>query len=267
MAATTANQIAKHPVSPAQETRTTLRLPGELTATGLVLKSGLSYESWEAAGTMLRTIDGGVQWWLGDWLNYGEAAYGEKYSQALSETDYAYQTLMNAAYVSSRFDISRRRENLSFSHHADVAALEPALQDKWLAHAEQHKLSQKAFRAALREARLAPTVSSDGDLQQLNIRVSKSLIEKIKRIATESGESLQGFISREMDTLFSGRNLQQGLVSDADLERVFCTWFARKYDVTEVSALNEVGIFRSCSILEAVGRILHACVMNAYYPE
>ena len=40
------------------------------------------YAEWEQCGAVLRQIDGAVQWWLGDWLNYGEHAYGEQYSQA-----------------------------------------------------------------------------------------------------------------------------------------------------------------------------------------
>ena len=46
------------------------------------------------------------------------------------------QTLANEKYVSSRFEISRRRESLSFSHHSEVAALEPKQQDDWLDKAE-----------------------------------------------------------------------------------------------------------------------------------
>lgn len=54
---------------------------------------------------------------LGDWLNYGENAYGEMYSQVMDETGFSLQTLTNDKYVASKIEIYRRREILSWSHH------------------------------------------------------------------------------------------------------------------------------------------------------
>ena len=47
-----------------------------LDRTGLVVMGSPPYAEWEQCGAVLRQIDGAVQWWLGDWLNYGEHAYG-----------------------------------------------------------------------------------------------------------------------------------------------------------------------------------------------
>jgi hypothetical protein len=44
----------------------------------------------------------------------------------------AYQTCMNAAGVCRAFETSRRREDLSFQHHAEVASLAPAEADALL---------------------------------------------------------------------------------------------------------------------------------------
>jgi hypothetical protein len=38
----------------------------------------------------------------------------------------AYQTCRDSAWVASRFELSRRKDNLTFNHHAEVAALPPA---------------------------------------------------------------------------------------------------------------------------------------------
>jgi hypothetical protein len=46
-----------------------------------------------------------------------------------------YQTCRNLAWVAGEVELSRRRDNLSFSHHAEIADLPPAKQDKWLARA------------------------------------------------------------------------------------------------------------------------------------
>ena len=126
-----------------------LALPGQVTATSLLLPEALPYEQWEEIGRKLHFIEGAVQWWLGDWLRYGERTYGEMYSQALDATDKSYQTLANAVWVAEKFGFSRRRENLSFSHHVEVAALEPPEQDRWLDKAEVEGWTRATLRAAV----------------------------------------------------------------------------------------------------------------------
>jgi len=112
-------------------------LPGiKTTQTALIIPEGTPFEEWESIGGKLRQVAGAVQWWIGDWLNFGEKHYGEKYAQALDATDYDYGTLRNKAWVSSRFELSRRHDNLSFSHHQEVASLDPDEADKLLAQAE-----------------------------------------------------------------------------------------------------------------------------------
>ncbi|MDA2921099.1 hypothetical protein MYX76_16680 [Desulfobacterota bacterium AH_259_B03_O07] len=71
------------------------------------------------------------RFWLGDWLNYGERKYGEKYSQALEQTDYEYDTLRKFGYVSDRVEIGNRFPELDWTHHMVVAPLEPKEQIKW----------------------------------------------------------------------------------------------------------------------------------------
>jgi hypothetical protein len=54
-------------------------------------------------------------------LNFGEGKYGEMYSQALDATKLSYSHLHHAKAVAARFEIGRRRPNLSWSHHHEVA--------------------------------------------------------------------------------------------------------------------------------------------------
>lgn len=84
--------------------------------------------------------------YVGDWLNYGERSYGETYAQALEETDYSYQGLADAKYVSGRIEISRRRENIPFSIHREVASLPPEQQDRLLQEAERDGLTVREVR-------------------------------------------------------------------------------------------------------------------------
>src|SRR4030042_1838208 len=107
----------------------------EITAVGLGMPDDLTFERWEQIGQTLRKIEGARLWWFGDWCNFGERKYGEKYSQALEAGDYEYGTLRDAAWVADRIELSRRRDNCSFSMHREVAPLDEADQDRWLAPA------------------------------------------------------------------------------------------------------------------------------------
>lgn len=110
----------------------------------------LDLDEWVYHGVRLGAIGRGVAWWIGDWVNYGNARFGEKYVRAARITGYDLQSLMNMAYVASRFGISRRRENLSWSHHAEVAPLSEPEQELWLNIAAERRLSVRSFRAELR---------------------------------------------------------------------------------------------------------------------
>ena len=96
----------------------------ELTRVGWMPSTNLGLAEWSAVGRRFGEIGRCSQWWLGDWIHYGNAKFGERYSRAVKLTGYDVQSLMNMVYVASRFEISRRRENLSWSHHATLASLE-----------------------------------------------------------------------------------------------------------------------------------------------
>jgi hypothetical protein len=113
----------------------------------------MDLRSWLEHGRRFGLAGRASGWWIGDWLNYGAQRYGEKYSRAARVTGYDVQTLMNMAYVASRFEISRRRETLSWSHHAEVAPLEPADQERWLEVAAQERLSVRCLRTEIRRER------------------------------------------------------------------------------------------------------------------
>jgi hypothetical protein len=75
---------------------------------------------------------------LGDWWAYGEHRYGDRKAivEAPGWTGPSYQTCRNAATICRSFGLSRRRDNLSFKHHAEVAALPAPEADRLLAAAE-----------------------------------------------------------------------------------------------------------------------------------
>jgi N6-adenosine-specific RNA methylase IME4 len=107
-------------------------------------------------GNALKQMERSVMWWIGDWVNFGERRYGEKYAQALEATPYEYATLRDAAWVAGRIELSRRRDNLSWSHHRVAAALATQEEaDEILARAVAEKLSRNDLRAEV--ARLKST--------------------------------------------------------------------------------------------------------------
>lgn len=131
---------------------TDLTIPGRISATALALPDDLAFEDWERTGEQLRLITEACQWWVGDWLNYGERNYGEKYAQALDHTDYDYGTLATFAWVAKHVEVSTRIETLSWSHHRQVAPLGPADQDRWLTAAEANEWSVGQLRKQIKGA-------------------------------------------------------------------------------------------------------------------
>jgi hypothetical protein len=127
--------------------------PAALTATSWSPSAELPVADWIEQGRWLGAVGRASGWWMGDWIRYGNARYGEKYGQAARLTGYDCQSLMNMAYVAGRYEVSRRRESLSFSHHAELAALPPRDQELWLDRVEAGALSVRALRLELREAR------------------------------------------------------------------------------------------------------------------
>lgn len=92
------------------------------------------------------------QWWLGDWVRYGTTRWGEKYKEAARITGYDVKTLRNIVYVAEQVEVSRRRDNLTWSHHAEVCALGPEEQDKWLDLAASQRMTVADLRIELRGA-------------------------------------------------------------------------------------------------------------------
>jgi hypothetical protein len=112
----------------------------------------MDHPEWIAAGRRLGGISRCNQWWLGDWLRYGTAKWGEKYVEAARITGYDVRSLANMASIAASFDLSRRRDNLTWSHHAAVAGLTSGEQEKWLDLAATQRLSVQDLRIELRSA-------------------------------------------------------------------------------------------------------------------
>jgi hypothetical protein len=127
---------------------------------GLLLPRRLSFETWRQIGSQIVSAVNSCAWWVGDWLVYGENSYGDRYGQAIADTSLDYKTLRNYSWVAKKFPMSRRRDSLSFGHHAEVAALTEAEQDKWLTQAERFTWSRNELRRQIHAIRLTNQAES-----------------------------------------------------------------------------------------------------------
>lgn len=119
---------------------------------GMQFPQRLSFEKWVRIGCQLSSIATSAAWCLGDWLVYGESHFTDRYRMAIEETSLDYQTLRNYAWVTRRFSLSRRRDSLSFGHHAEVAALPEPEQEYWLRKSEELSWSRNRLRAEVRKS-------------------------------------------------------------------------------------------------------------------
>ncbi|MFD8546313.1 LmbU family transcriptional regulator [Streptomyces sp. NPDC059649] len=170
------------------------------TKVGLQLPTGLTYENWERAGRQLSGIVNSSSWWLGDWLVYGKDHYEDRYERAAHALGLRYQTLRNYAWVSRRFSMHRRRGELSFQHHAEVASLPVEEQEHWLDKAEQNEWSTKQLRNSMRLAQgTGDEVQQQGERTQ-QLAVPTTRLQRWHVAAARSGVDLEKWVLITLDS-------------------------------------------------------------------
>lgn len=140
--------------------------------TGLALPPDIPLDEWSRIGRQIFVVHESSSWWLGDWLIYGQSQYPDRYKRAIAETSLDYQTLRNYAWVARRFSISRRRESLSFQHHAELASLPESEQDEWLDRAEKFAWSRNGLRNRLKASRNSGQNGDKTTHDRLNIQMN-----------------------------------------------------------------------------------------------
>jgi hypothetical protein len=131
-----------------------------ITPNGLDIYEQITFDEWLDCGQHLWEVRRRIQWCIGDWLEFGERKWGEKYAQAVSVTEYHPQTLKNLAAVSRSFPDKKYRGqyHLSHSHFAAVAAKDIPADKKaeFLQAAVDNGMSREDVRAAVRSWRGEP---------------------------------------------------------------------------------------------------------------
>lgn len=170
--------------------------------TTLLLPPSLPMEAWSRIGRQIFSISESSAWWLGDWLIYGQSQYPDRYKRAVEETSLDYQTLRNYAWVARRFATERRRDELSFQHHAELASLSEPEQDRWLELAARSRWSRTELRKRVRASRLA-AAPKDGVARtqalKLKVNVPPARKQLWQDAAATSGQDLLGWIVAKLD--------------------------------------------------------------------
>lgn len=138
----------------------------------LKFSNDITYDEWMAYGKKLAKRYSNIQWLIGDWINYGEAKWGEKYAQAEDDLSFSQGTLRNYASICARIPPENRNPKLRFHQIKHVAPLEPRQQRKIIDFASEHEMT--------------------GD----------DILEAVQRITKKETKlkSIEGFVMHEYDT-------------------------------------------------------------------
>jgi hypothetical protein len=190
---------------------------------GLQLPRRLPFDAWLEVGRRLAAVVNSSAWCLGDWLIYGEIFFTGRYREAVERTSLDYQTLRNYAWVARKIPFSRRRETLSFGHHAEVAALPEPEQDYWLRKAHDLGWSRNQIRREIRESlrqrnadvveqqqpRRAGALPATGEVRShepaalseltIQMKVTTDQIELFRQAAGQSGYSIDDWALLVLD--------------------------------------------------------------------
>ena len=160
-------------------------------AASLELRSSMSFDEWAGVGERIARIASGAAWALGEWLLFGERRFGARYRSAIEATDLDYQTLRNYAWVARNVAAGRRREELSFQHHAEVASLPGPEQDLWLHRAVMHGWSRNELRRRMRAERRGERAAP---ATVVRVEVSSDVAERWRQAAEVADQALPEWV-------------------------------------------------------------------------
>lgn len=211
-----------------------MEIPGcEFTPTRLKLPDSLTYDQWERIGRQLQLAGMAIQWWIGDWLVYGEFRWREKYAQAIQVTGKAEQTLMNYQFVAKAISPSRRREEVDFSTHAEVAGLKEEDQDRILSKAAKEKSTVRAVRREAEAIRRANRPKPPDDEIILSKEARTFLDEYMAELALWPDKFPPGLSQSEREAV---EKMIYGQGSDA-------LWLKNRTAQAEYAAITELFSF------------------------
>lgn len=171
-----------------------------LTRVGLRFPRGLEFAEWERAGHRLTRIADTSAWCLGDWVVYGKTHYPDRYARAVDATGLDYGTLRNYASVARRVPLSRRRDKLSFQHHAEVASLPADAQEEWLDRAVKRGWSRNQLRHQIRLDRGQRSEPNKPEAALRRLSFDAELVDRWRDAAESSGIEFEKWMISTLDS-------------------------------------------------------------------
>jgi N6-adenosine-specific RNA methylase IME4 len=121
----------------------------------------LDFDEWVERGRSLCGQWKRQGWEIGDWWRDGSHRYGERAKAAARGIfGLEFGTLRNLGRVAEAFETSRRRDVLTFNHHAEVAALPEEQADYLLERAVKEELSTRELRVEVSKIRNAAQIQA-----------------------------------------------------------------------------------------------------------
>lgn len=151
-------------------------------------------DEWLKRGRQIAKRIDGTCWDIGDWLNEGERQWGETYRWASEITGLAQSTLHAYASVARRFNSSIRQKDLSFGHHALVAAIPQEAASEWLELAEHEQWSVRELHLALREVQQLPPGEPEIVATVFKVTVPRDHEQRWQVAAAERGLDVEDWL-------------------------------------------------------------------------
>ncbi|MBV9688974.1 MAG: hypothetical protein JO202_04600 [Ktedonobacteraceae bacterium] len=192
-----------------------------------------------------------MQFWIGDWLNYGERAWGKKYEEALQQTGLDYQTLRDYKWVASHVPLSVRKDTLSFHHHKQVASLDTQQQEHLLTKAVAFawsliKLKQEKYRLLLEQKRVGVHLPDAGfvlgDCTKVLATIPDSSLDLLltdppygidyeseHREVNPLGKFANDTLEQTLQTLDTALTLAHRKLKENSHVYIFCSWKTDQY--------------------------------------
>lgn len=179
-----------------------------LTNTGLIIPENCTEEEFFEAGRFLSRVEQGMQWAIGDW--YNAIRWGDKQA-ACERAGLNYKTALIYGRVASDFEMSRRLDNLSFSHFQKLAidALTPEQRTNLLNQAEKYgwssaRLTHERDRL-LGKPEKVPLLTFDGKVEKLIETLPATATKKTKAALNQVVADLRHDFETEVEHVVKER--------------------------------------------------------------
>jgi N6-adenosine-specific RNA methylase IME4 len=138
-----------------------------LTEVGVIVNGAFGSDHLETLADFIERWDGARMWWLGDLILLLPGLMPDKDDQfRFLGKRFTQSTCQSAQWVADKFAFFRRRKNLKWAHHAEVAGMDLATQDEFLDKAESESLSSADLRALVKALKQKRALALAGPLPE-----------------------------------------------------------------------------------------------------